>query len=76
MNTYYSSNDSFLFKERFFIGKVSAKREALPRRRVKPTVVKEDVNSRALVVLDKFGRIRTALTNYLARKEVYTSLSR
>lgn len=70
MNTYYSSNDSFLFRERFFIGKVPARREALPRRRVKPAVAEEDVNSRALAILDKFGRIRTALTNYLARKDI------
>jgi hypothetical protein len=70
MNIYYSSNDSFSFKERFFIGKVSAGRETLLRGRVKPAVAEEDVDSRALAVLDKLGRIRTALTNYLARKDI------
>jgi len=50
--------------------KAPARREALPRRRVKSAVAEEDVDSRVLATLDKLGRIRTALTNYLARKDI------
>ncbi len=66
MSPYPSSSDSFPLKKKFVIGKAP---EALPRRRVK-FAVEEDVDSRALATLDRLGRIRTALTNYLARKDI------